>query len=171
MSDVWPGKTEAEKALFKTTEACFALRTEPIIDPELPIIDPHHHLWDRGSRYLFDEFLRDIGGGHNIRATVYLQCDSMSPAEGDCRLAPIGETEFVNGVAAMSASGLYGPARVCAGIVGFADLLLGARVDEVLEPHVGAAAARFRGVRPFSVWDSDRTIKTTPMDFPKGLLL
>jgi L-fuconolactonase len=171
MSDVTPGKTEAEKILFKTDDSWLALRNEPIIQPELPIIDPHHHLWDRGSRYLLDEVLRDIGGGHNVRATVHLQCDSMYRAEGDRGLAPIGETEFVNGVAAMSASGLYGPARVCAGIVGFADLFLGARVDEVLEAHVGAAAARFRGVRYCSVWDADRTIKTTPMDFPKGLLL
>jgi predicted TIM-barrel fold metal-dependent hydrolase len=164
------GKTEAEAILFKTNDAWLALREEPVIEPDLPIIDPHHHLWDRGARYLFEDILRDVGSGHNIRSTVYLQCDSMYPAEGDRNLAPVGETEFVNGVAAMSASGLYGPARICAGIVGFANLFLGARVDEVLEAHL-RASSRFRGVRYCAVWDADRSIKTTPMDFPKGLLL
>jgi L-fuconolactonase len=171
MSDARLGETEAEKTLFKINDVWLALRQEPILEPELPIIDPHHHLWDRGSRYLLDEFLRDVGSGHNIRATVYLQCDSMYRADGDLKLAPIGETEFANGVAAMSASGLYGPTRVCAGIVGFADLLLGGRVDQVLEAHMQAAVSRFRGVRHCSVWDADHTVKTTPMDFPKGLLL
>jgi L-fuconolactonase len=85
-------------------------------------------------------------------------------------LAPLGETEFVNGIAAMSASGIYGPARVCAGIVGFADLTQGGRIDPLLEAHL-RASERFRGVRHCSVWDADKSIKSTPMDFPRGLLL
>jgi len=164
------GKTEAEKILFAVDESWLDRRQEEILEPDLPIIDPHHHLWDRGSRYLLDEVLRDIGSGHNVRATVYLQCDSMYRADGDPLMAPLGETEFVNGVAAMSASGAYGPARVCAGIVGFADLTLGDRIDPLLDAHV-RASGRFRGVRHCSVWDTDQTIKSTPMDFPKGLLL
>jgi L-fuconolactonase len=164
------GKTEAEKILFAVDETWLDKRREAILEPDLPFIDPHHHLWDRGSRYLLDEVLKDIGSGHNVRATVYSQCDSMYRADGDPLMAPLGETEFVHGVAAMSASGIYGPMRVCAGIVGFADLTQGDRIAPLLEAHV-RASSRFRGVRHCSVWDADKTIKSTPMDFPKGLLL
>jgi L-fuconolactonase len=171
------GETEMEKKiLFQIREDWLALHREEPIDPAMPIIDPHHHLWDRGgARYLLDEVKRDIdSGGHNVRATVFLQCDSMYRADGDPKLAPVGETEFVNGVAAMAASNGYGPARICAGIVGFADLLLGADVDAVLEAHVragGGPGGRFKGIRYCSVWDADPSIKSTPMDFPQGLLL
>jgi L-fuconolactonase len=89
---------------------------------------------------------------------VFVQCDAMYRADGDPDFAPVGETEFVNGIAAMSASGDYGPTRVCAGIVGFAEFLLGARVDAVLEAHLRAAGSRFRGIRGRSVWDADSTI-------------
>jgi predicted TIM-barrel fold metal-dependent hydrolase len=164
------GKTEAEAIIFAVDEAWLDKRREEVLDPDLPIIDPHHHLWDRGSRYLLDELLKDIGSGHNIRATVYSQCDSMYRADGDPLMAPLGETEFVNGIAAMSASNTYGTARVCAGMVGFADLTLGDRIDPLVEAHL-RASGRFRGVRHCSVWDADKSIKSTPMDFPKGLLL
>jgi len=164
------GKTEAEKILFAIDESWLDKRREEILEPELPIVDPHHHLWDRGSRYLLDEVLKDIDTGHNVRATVYLQCDSMYRADGDSLMAPLGETEFVNGIAAMSASGIYGSARICAGIVGFADLTLGNHIAPLLEAHL-RASGRFRGVRHCSVWDADKTIKSTPMVFPKGLLL
>src|SRR5277367_6723932 len=170
------GETETEKkVLFAVNEEWLARRIEEPIEPAMPIIDPHHHLWDRGSRYLLDEIKRDIDtSGHNIRATVFLQCDSMYRADGDLKFQPLGETEFVNGIAAMAASGGYGPARICAGIVGFADLLLGADVDAVLEAHVragGGPAGRFKGIRYCSVWDADPSIKSTPMDFPPRLLL
>ena len=167
------GETETEKKLlFALNEEWLAARHEEPIEAGLPIIDPHHHLWDRGARYLLDEIKRDIeAAGHNVIATVYSQCDSMYRADGDPKFAPVGETEFVNGVAAMSASNTYGPCRICAGIVGFADLLLGAKVDQVLEAHVRAGGGRFKGVRYCSVWDADRSIKSTPFDYPKGLLL
>jgi predicted TIM-barrel fold metal-dependent hydrolase len=165
------GKTEAERILFSIDEKWLGKYREPILEPDLPIVDPHHHLWDRGHRYLLDDLLVDTRSGHNIRSTVFLQCDSMYRAEGDPVLKPVGETEFVNGVAAMSASGLYGPARLCAGIVGFADLQLGAAVDRVLEAHLRAAGERFKGVRYCSVWDADPTIKSVPIFIPKGLLL
>ena len=86
-------------------------------------------------------------------------------------LRPSEKTEFVNGVAAISASGLYGPARVCAGIVGFADLRSAARVDAVLEAHLSVAGGRFHGIRGRSVWDADSSIKGSSRDFPPGLLL
>ena len=129
---------------------------EPVIDPDLPIVDPHHHLWDRpGWRYLLDELLADLNSGHTIIATVFLQCRAMHRAGGPEPLRPVGETEFVNGIAAMSASGGYGPARICAGIVGFADLRLGAAVDEVLEAHIRAGGDRFRGIRHTAAWNAE----------------
>jgi L-fuconolactonase len=164
------GKIAAEAILFDVNEAWLAKRGENILEPELPIIDPHHHLWDRGSRYLFDEVLKDISSGHKVLATVYLQCDSMYRKGGNRLMAPVGETEFVNGIAAMSASGLYGQARICAGIVGFADLTQGAGIEPLLAAHL-KASSRFRGVRYCSVWDADASIKSTPMDFPRELLL
>lgn len=162
---------ERHKALFGINEAWLAGHVEAPLEPDLAIVDPHHHLWDRGEPYLLKEYLADIGGGHNIRASVFVQCDAMYRKDGDPDFAPIGETEFVNGIAAMSASGAYGPTRVCAGIVGFAELRLGERVDAVLEAHLRAAGDRFKGIRGRSVWDPDPTIKGSSQDFPQGLLL
>ena len=109
---------------------------EPILEPELPIIDTHHHLWERPDhRYLLHEFLADLRTGHNVVATVFVECHAMYRADGPEEMRPVGETEFVAGIAAMSDSGLYGPTRVAAGIVGFADLTLGDRVEPVLEAH------------------------------------
>lgn len=85
---------------------------EPILEPDLPIGDTHHHLWDRPNhRYLLDEFLADVRTGHNIVATVFEACNAMYRADGPEELRPVGETEFVTGMAAMSASGLYSPTR------------------------------------------------------------
>jgi len=130
---------------------------DEIVDPDLPIVDPHHHLWDIpdwDGRYLLDELLADLRTGHNIVATVFLQCNSMHRAAGPEALQPVGETEFVNGIAAMSASGNYGPINVCAGIVGYADLRLGASVRDVLEAHIRAGGGRFRGIRHSTAWDA-----------------
>ncbi len=133
--------------------------SEPILDPDLPIIDTHHHLWERpNSRYLLEEFLADCRTGHNIVATVFVECHSMYRASGPEAFRPVGETEFVTGIAAMSASGLYGATRVAAGIVGFADLTLGDRVEPVLEAHINAGGGRFRGVRHSAAWDASPVI-------------
>jgi predicted TIM-barrel fold metal-dependent hydrolase len=132
---------------------------EPILDPDLPIVDTHHHLWNRaGDRYLLHEFQADLATGHNVVATVFLQCHAMYRASGASEMRPVGETEFVAGVAAMSASGAYGPTRVAAGIVGFADLTLGDRVEPVLEAHVRAGGGRFRGIRHSAGWDASDVI-------------
>ncbi len=134
-------------------------RREAILEPALPIVDPHHHLWDRpGWRYLLDELLIDLNSGHRIVATVFLQCGAMHRATGPEALRPVGETEFVNGVAAMSASGGYGPTQVCAGIVGHADLRLGERVDAVLEAHLRAGGGRFRGIRQSTARNDTRPL-------------
>ena len=132
---------------------------EPILDPELPIIDTHHHLWQRPDhRYLLHELLADLRSGHNVVATVFLQCHAMYRAAGPEELRPVGETEFVAGIAAMSDSGGYGPTRVAAGIVGYADLTLGERVEAVLEAQIRAGGGRFRGVRHSGNWDADPVI-------------
>ena len=107
-------------------EDWLAQHTEEIIDPARPIVDPHHHLWDRGGlRYMIEEMAADIASGHNIIATVYVDCRSMYRAHGPEAFRPVGEVEFANGVAAMSASGGYGKAAICAGIVSHVNLLLG----------------------------------------------
>ena len=132
---------------------------EPILEPALPIVDTHHHLWDRPDhRYLLDELLADLDSGHTIAATVFLECHSMYRAAGPAEMRPVGETEFVAGMAAMSDSGLYGPTQVAAGIVGFADLTLGDRVEPVLEALVRAGGGRFRGVRHRASWDASPVI-------------
>ena len=132
---------------------------EPILEPELPIVDTHHHLWQRPDhRYLLDELLADLRTGHHVVATVFLECHAMYRLGGPAELRPVGETEFVAGIAAMSDSGLYGPTRVAAGIVGFADLTLGDRVEPVLQAHIRAGGGRFRGVRHSAAWDASAVI-------------
>ncbi len=131
---------------------------EAALEPALPIIDPHHHFWDtpQRGRYLLPELLTDIGGGHNIVSTVFLECRSMYRKDGPAEMAPVGEVEFVNGIAAMSASGGYGPCRVAEAIVGHADLTIGARVREVLEAEIRVGGGRFRGIRHGVSWDEQR---------------
>jgi predicted TIM-barrel fold metal-dependent hydrolase len=146
-------------------------RKESIIEPEVPIIDPHHHLYERPTvRYLFPEILLDINSGHNIVATVFVQAHSMYRANGPVELRPVGEVEFVNGIAAMSASGTYGKARVCHGIVGQADLTMGSRVEPVLAALLRAGGDRFRGIRHITSWDPDESIRNPDYPSPPGLL-
>ena len=135
---------------------------ETAIEPELPIIDPHHHLWDlrknnqmgfRQEVYLCEEISRDISdSGHNVVQTVFAQCGAFYRADGPEEMQCIGETEFVNGIAAMSCSGLYGSPRLCTGIFSTADLRLGSGVEAVLEAHL-QASPNFRGIR--SAFPSD----------------
>jgi len=146
-----------------------ALRVEEAIEPDLPIIDPHHHLWDPpGQRYLFDDLMGDIRDGHNVRATVFVQCRAMYRASGPEDLRPLGETQFAAGVAAQSESGLYGEARACAGIVGFIDFSLGDGIAPLLEAHARVAGGRLCGVRGSSAWHADPAIHKLPT--PEGVL-
>ena len=130
--------------------------SEEVLEPSLPIIDPHHHLWDRvgGTRYLLDELLLDTAG-HNVRQTVFVECNSMYRADAPDALKYVGETEFVRGIAAQSNHGQYGDMRVATGIVSMADLLLGAEVQEVLESHIAASPETFRGIRYKTAWAVD----------------
>src|SRR6266404_4097370 len=169
---------------------------EPIIDPDLPIVDAHHHLWffpeatlaamerhesflaralaptfRRHARYLFDEFMTDLASGHNIRATVFVNARAMYRASGPEAMKSVGEIEFVNGIAAMAASGVFGEVKACAGIVGGVDLSLGDAVEEVLRAHAQAGGTRYRGVRsPRIDYDEDGTILGSGNGIP-GLLL
>ncbi len=152
-------------------ESWLAQRQEEILEPGLPIIDPHHHLWDHpGERYLFDDLLADTATGHDIRATVFIQCGAMYRATGPEAEKPLGETEFVNGVAAMSATGNYGTARLCDGIVGMVDLTLGDAAEAVLEKHVAAAGRRFKGVRNRTAWHPSPEIRSNLVTPPPGPL-
>lgn len=133
-----------------------ATTPEEALDPAQPIIDPHHHLWDRpGWRYLLDDILADIASGHDVRATVLVQARAFHRADGPEDLRPVGETQFSAGIAAMCESGIYGNVRVCQGIVGFADLTRGAAAGAVLDAHVAAGNGRFRGIRHIATWDPD----------------
>jgi predicted TIM-barrel fold metal-dependent hydrolase len=153
-------------------EDWLALHTEEIIDPARAIVDPHHHLWDRHDvRYLMDEITDDIGSGHNIIATVYVEARSMYRASGPEAFRPVGEVEFVNGTAAMAASGAYGKTLICAGIVGHVDLRLGDAAKAVLEAEIAAGNGRFRGIRHSSAWDADPNVAHAYAARPKGLLL
>src|SRR6478609_1575030 len=123
------------------------LRQEPALEADLQIVDPHHHVWeDERGRYLLHDLVEDVSTGHNIVATVFIEAGAMYRADGPEAMKPVGEIEFVNGVAAMSASGRYGKARLCAGIVGYADLMLGDGARPVLEALIAAGNGRLRGV-------------------------
>ena len=136
-----------------------ALTQEATLEPGLPICDPHHHFWDFRServpyqRYLLHELIADVGAGHNVRSTVFIEARAMYRPDGPEGLRPVGEVEFVQGLAAASASGVYGPCRAAAGIVGRADLKLGDRVEPVLESLRAASPNRFRGIRHTVTWD------------------
>ena len=162
---------------------------EEVLEPDLPIIDPHHHLWDLrpllpmfpeprhrfvetlvpAAYYTFDQLLADIQTGHNIIGTVFMECSAFYRAGASEAMKVIGEVEYVNGVAAQSASGLYGPLRACAGIIGHADLMLGSDVAPVLERLQAAAPDRFKGIRYAAAWDEDPEVLGPPIQKVPGL--
>ncbi|MGY8957934.1 MAG: amidohydrolase family protein [Alphaproteobacteria bacterium] len=146
-----------------TNDDWLNLVQEESLEPDLPICDPHHHLWEFRTervdpRYLMDEILLDINSGHNIVSTVFIECGAMYKAGGPGPLRVVGETEFVNGIAAMSASGLYGPCRIAAGIIGTADLTRGAAAGVVLDAQIAAGGGRFKGIRHGVTWDGSDAV-------------
>ena len=158
--------------------AWWELTPEEPLDPALPICDSHHHLWDRQphtkpeDRFLLEEVLREFNRGHNIVSSVSVTTPgAMFRKDGPEEMKPVGETEFVQGIAAMSASGKYGSAAIAAGIVGYADLTLGARVAPVLEAHLAASCNRFRGIRYGCSWDASSAVPNAASKAPKGLML
>ena len=154
-----------------------ALTSEDTIEPDLPICDPHHHFWDMRTeripfqRYMLHELVDDIGSGHNVRSTVFVEARSMYRSSGPEEMRPVGEVEFVQGLAAASESGMYGAARAAAAIVGHANLNLGERVEPVLEALQAASPNRFRGIRHSVTWDPHPEIEVTALHRMKGQLL
>jgi predicted TIM-barrel fold metal-dependent hydrolase len=151
-----------------------ALTQEETLEPELAICDAHHHLWhggpDRRERYLFDDWLLDVNGsGHKIVSTVFAECRSMYRQDGPQAFRSIGETEFANGIAAMSASGGYGPTRAAAGIVGHVELTLGEALEPVVQAHL-RASPRLRGMRYSTCWDARADELSLWQSAPRGLL-
>jgi len=145
------------------------LTVEDALLPELPICDPHHHFWDRpNDRYFLDDLYRDLGGGHNVVRTVFIECRSIYRQDGPEEMRSVAETEFVQGIVAQNASGQYGNTDVAAGIVAFADLAIGAEVERVLDAHL-ATSDRVRGVRHITAFDSNSDVPR-PRPFPEGLL-
>src|SRR5688572_13647838 len=153
-----------------------ALTSELALEPDLPICDPHHHFWDRRAarvpyqRYQLDELVADIQSGHNVRSTVFIECRSMYRKDGPEEMRPVGEVEYVQGQAAASASGLYGPARAAAAIIGHANLNLGERVAPVLEALRAASPNRFRGIRHSVTWDSSPEVDNSAANPTPGQL-
>jgi predicted TIM-barrel fold metal-dependent hydrolase len=162
---------------------------EAILEPDLPIIDAHHHLWDLRpmlplfpeprhrfietlvpvAHYGFDAYHAEVTSGHLVVGSVYMECGAFyNPAYGEARQV-VGEVEYANGVAAQSASGLYGGVRLCAGIVGHANLMLGGAAGEVLDALQAAAPGRFRGIRHQGAWDADPEVLGPPFHAPEGL--
>jgi L-fuconolactonase len=147
-----------------------ALHREEILEPDLAIIDPHHHLWERpGNRYLVDDFQADVERGHDIRASVFVECGSFYRTSGPELMKPVGEVEFADGVAATAASG-RGKTLICAGIVGGADMRVGAEVARVLDAHIAASPERFRGIRFSTKWDADESLNVTRYMPPRGYM-
>lgn len=139
-------------------ETWLAQRTEPPLDPDLPIVDAHHHLWDHppqrpAESYVGENYLQDAGVGHRIIASVYIECNSMYRTDGPVALRPVGETDYINTLA--DRLGASQPVKLCSAIVSYADLTLGDAVDEVLAAHLAAAPTRFRGIRQTTAWDAD----------------
>ena len=153
-----------------------ALTPEPALEPDIPICDPHHHFWDFRTaripyqRYLLHELAGDINSGHNVRSTVFVEARSMYRSDGPEEMRPVGEVEFVQGLAAASASGLYGPGRAAAAIVGNANLNLGERVEPVLEALQTASPNRFRGIRHSVTWDPHPEVENTAVHNMEGQL-
>jgi predicted TIM-barrel fold metal-dependent hydrolase len=150
-------------------EDWLALRQEAVLDPDLPIVDAHHHFYDRpGWTYLEAEYLADARSGHKVRASVYMQAQTRYRPEGPVALKPVGETDYVGSIARKHAGGIP---QVAKGIVGHVDLRLGDEVREVLEAHVQAGGGRFKGVRHLSTWDADSSLVNPLSAAPRGLLL
>jgi predicted TIM-barrel fold metal-dependent hydrolase len=126
---------------------------EVIIDPDQPIVDSQFHLFDRPAmRYLFEDYVADVRVGHNIIASVYVETQAFFRTSGPELMRPIGEIEFANGIAAMSDSGIYGPCRIAAAIVGHADLQHGEAVSGLLDHALAIAPQRLRGIRQITLY-------------------
>ena len=143
------------------------IEVESPLEPELPICDAHHHLWERPPRgYMLDDLLQDLRAGHNIVSTVAVECRYAYRNDGADELKPVGEVEFLESVAERAAADPTIKPRIAAAIVGHADLLLGAAVAPVLEAHLATSPQRFRGIRHSATWDASDGLRS---EAPQGL--
>lgn len=134
---------------------------EDILEPEQPIVDPHHHLWVRhGHYYLMPQWAKDLASGHNIVATVYAECESMYRREGPEELRSLGETEFATGCAAMAESGTFGNTQTCKGILSRVEMTLGEKTRDIFEQHIDRSGDRFKGIRYTTAWDQSDKIRS-----------
>lgn len=160
-----PGHIEHDNTAWR------ALLQEEILEPDIPIIDAHHHLWDKvGQTYLLKEYLADLRSGHNIRASVYVECGSYYRSTGPEMMNRLGEVEFVNGEAAKAAALPPENPQVCAAIVGAADLTYGAEISRLLDAQQATAPDRFRGIRLSTKWDPDEGLNHGRYVVPPNLL-
>jgi len=149
---------------------------EAALEPDLPICDPHHHLWElrEGATqpcYMLDEILEDVSGGHNIVSTVFIECGAKFRQDGPEAFRCIGETEFVNAIAGKSASGAHGPTQIAAGIVGTCDLRIGDMSADVLDAQIEAGNGRFRGIRLGALWHEMPNVRNHRINPPEHLLM
>ncbi len=159
-----------------TNHAWLAQVRESALEPDLPICDPHHHLWKlrEGATqpcYMLDEILADVSGGHNIVSTVFIECGARFRQDGPEAFRCIGETEFVNAIARMSASGNYGPTKIAAGIIGTCDLRIGDMAADVLDAQIEAGNGRFRGIRLGALWHKMPNVRNHRINPPEHMLL
>ena len=143
------------------------IEVESPLEPELPICDAHHHLWQRPPHgYMLGDLLQDLRAGHNIVSTVAIECRYGYRKDGPDELKPVGEVEFLESMAERVAADPAIKPRVAAAIVGHADLLLGDAVAPVLEAHLAASPQRFRGIRHSATWDASEALRS---EAPQGL--
>ena len=168
----WQRRMKVDSPNPNPKEAWLSLVQEAPLRPSQPIVDAHHHLWDRdGFRYLLEEYTDDIGySGRNVVASIFVQCRSMYRQHGPEALKAVGEVEFVRGIAAQAQSGYYGSTHVAAGIVGGADLMLGDAVAPVLDAMQDAGNHLFKGVRTPVAAHADPSIRSNPVPTREGLM-
>lgn len=158
----------ANAILPKGDKHWLSLHSEEIIEPNLPIVDPHHHLWDARGPYMLPELIEDAKAGHNLVATVFAECTEGYRQHGPEELRPVGETELVTALADEAIAA--GHPGLCAGIIGYADLRTGKSVRALLEAHIEAGKGRFKGIRQSSAWDPNPEVRSTIRTPPQHML-
>jgi len=161
---------DAQDAHPSVNEPWLARWSEAPLEPLRPIVDAHHHLWDRSRspRYMLDDFAADLATGHRVVSTVFIECRSIYRRDGPANLRSVAETEFANGIAAMSSSGDYGPTQVCAALVAQVDLRDG-DLSRILDAHRQAAPQRLRGIRQIGARDDAPQVRVSGPVPPAGL--
>lgn len=145
-------------------EAWLALTDESVLDPAQPILDAHHHLWDREeSRYRTEDFIADVSRGHDVRASIYVQCRTGYRRSGPESLYPLGEVETI---LEWSAQAPNHPV----GIVAFADLMQGGAVRDTLDGLLELAPNHVCGIRNTTAYHPDPAVRSNPRPAPDGLL-